>query len=111
MCLQRVEGCKLHFVAKLGDEFNLQFLAIEIAGKFKQVNFEAALMFASLNGWARADVDGGVVTGAVHKSPRGINPIRWQNESGHIQIGRGKAELVAELIARNDRAADGVGAA
>jgi len=74
------------------------------------VGFDAELWIGVFECGTMADVDDGAVGGGrILKICVGsVNTAGWKDEAGNVEIGGGEAEFLAELIAMNDFAGEGV---
>ena len=99
------------FVAEFFDEGEFQFGAVEVAGVIEEVGFDVDLRRGLGAGGAEADVEGGEVGGLAGVGEDGIDAVGGEDEAAGVEVGGGKSKLAADLVAGNDGAGEGVGAA
>lgn len=111
LLLEGFEVGEFHLIPEFCDEGDFKFSTIEITGEIEQMHLGVELGSGFGAGGTKAEVEGGGVGVRVDAGENGVNPVGWQGESTGVEIGGGKTEATADLIAGDDGAGEGVGAA
>jgi hypothetical protein len=106
-CFNRGE---LDFIAQFSSEHDFQFLALEFGFHVQEMGFDAQGCVGGFQGGAGADIDDG---GPGFGSPEGLGGVDAfgrQDQAARFQVRRGKAELMAQMVAGHDTSRHRVGA-
>src|ERR1700722_15021212 len=72
------------------------------------MGFYAKFTLASCDGWPNADIQSNSICLLFYRYPRHINPIGWKHEARGVQISGRKADLLANFVAGDNRAGNGI---
>ena len=109
--LEGGEAGEFFFVAEFFHEGQFEFGAVEVAGEIEEVGFDVNLRRGLRARGAEANVQRGRVRGVASAREDGVNAVGREDLSARVEVGGGEAELAPDLIAGNDGAGEGVGAA
>ena len=106
--LEFADRGKFLFVTHLFSKDHFQLLAVKISVEVEQVDFDVQRRIAVLQGGASADIQHRPESASSSDGVRRVNALRRQYESGDVQVGGRKAELVTDLISVLDGSCDRV---
>ena len=109
--LEGGEVGEFFFVAEFFHEGQFEFGAVEVAGEIEEVGFDVDLRRGLGARGAEANVQRGGVRGVASAREDGVNAVGREDLCARVEVGGGEAELAPDLIAGNDGAGEGVGAA
>ena len=109
--LEGGEVGEFFFVAEFFHEGQFEFGAVEVAGEIEEMRLDVGVRRGLCARGAEADVQRGGVRGVADAGEDGVHAIRREDLSARVEVRGGEAELASDLIAADDGAGEGVGAA
>jgi hypothetical protein len=106
---ERLKGGKFLLVAETLLKGDLQFKAVQVAGKIKEMHFKLKVGCGRIDRRAKANIEDRQFAEVVGHRPTGVHTGWGKHKAAGIDVGSWNPELPPALITSKDKASHGVG--